>query len=727
MTLEITRRDLLRFCGGAAAGALVTPLPWKMVDDLAIWSQNPARIPRLPRGEASVRFTCCAICPAACGIRARCVGGNPVGLGGVPGHPAGGGALCPPGFAGHHLPYHPARLREPARRLLRQGWPSSRVPTSVEAAVAAVASAISASSRGGSVAVLDPRPGRALSAHYRRFLAALPDGLYIAAPPAEEAFLDRIGGMLGAEPGALGCDLEHCRTLLSFGAPILEGWGGPGRAIRLRFGSGAGRPRFIQAETRPSDTALFADRRLALKPGTEGILARGLANLILQEGLCDRAALSRCCPGFEAQCAPGGTGGSGEFGLERVSRITGLRPEEIRETAGDFVGRTPSLAIAGSLGQEDEIAVAALNLLAGSVGREGGVLFRAPVPETAYPSLPALATVSLQEVRDHSLRVLILDGSLGGTPFTWSELEKKLLPEGALVVSLSPYLLGHALRADYVVPAPAWLEGFEEAGTPPASPSRQFGISVPLLPTPPRAVDPARFIHRVATLAGISLPHDSSETLLRQKAQAIFDAGGGEIFRSSDSRRVPLSAAASADGFWKILTEGGWFVEEADLRRTASSFRRSGRVPEKPPWPASLKGDSLLPDDAADTAFPLLVLPFRPAGPGGEEPAPLLCSKLDRESGLRPAPGWALMHPRTGLGAGLRDGATAWMETPAGRLRVLAKFDASVRPGLVHLAVGPSPGVLPTTGPGKRAVLSMLGGSIAPGPERSFRARMREA
>ena len=243
MAPRITRRDIFKFCGGAAAGILFSPLPWKMVDDLAIWSQNPGRIPKLPRGENSIRFTGCAVCPAGCGVRVRCVGGHPVGLAGVPGHPAGGGALCPLGSAGHHLPYHPARLRAPLRRLLKREWPTRHVSTSPEAAIAALAAAVAAGSRGsrsGYVAILDPRPGRALSSLYRRFLAALPDGLYIAAPREEEKSLDLLCGMLGEPAGSLGYDLENCRTLLSFGAPVLEGWGGPGRLLRLRFGPGAG-------------------------------------------------------------------------------------------------------------------------------------------------------------------------------------------------------------------------------------------------------------------------------------------------------------------------------------------------------------------------------------------------------------------------------------------------------------------------------------------------------
>ena len=40
MTLDLTRRSLLKFMGGAVAGAVLSPLPWKLLDDASIWTQN---------------------------------------------------------------------------------------------------------------------------------------------------------------------------------------------------------------------------------------------------------------------------------------------------------------------------------------------------------------------------------------------------------------------------------------------------------------------------------------------------------------------------------------------------------------------------------------------------------------------------------------------------------------------------------------------------------------
>ena len=80
----LTRRQALQCLGGGALGAMLSPLPWKLLDDLAIWTQNGAHVPRIPAGNPSTRFSHCTLCPAGCGLQVRCVDGRPVAVTGVP-------------------------------------------------------------------------------------------------------------------------------------------------------------------------------------------------------------------------------------------------------------------------------------------------------------------------------------------------------------------------------------------------------------------------------------------------------------------------------------------------------------------------------------------------------------------------------------------------------------------------------------------------------------------
>src|ERR1035438_8516056 len=97
----------------------------------------------------------------------RGVAGAPAGEGPRGGAPRPGrpGPLCPWGRAAPTLPYHPARVTSGP----------------VEEAAAAVAGAMARLGATEHMAVLDLRPGRTASWTYRRAMAAVKNGVYVAA------------------------------------------------------------------------------------------------------------------------------------------------------------------------------------------------------------------------------------------------------------------------------------------------------------------------------------------------------------------------------------------------------------------------------------------------------------------------------------------------------------------------------------------------------------------
>ena len=120
--MKVTRRDLLVWSAGAAAGLMVTPVPWKLLDDTSIWSQNWPWIPQPARGPVEVKQTSCTLCPNGCGMRVRMAAGWPVGVAGVTNHPASRGALCPLAFGAHQLNWHPRRLETVRHRGGGSSW-----------------------------------------------------------------------------------------------------------------------------------------------------------------------------------------------------------------------------------------------------------------------------------------------------------------------------------------------------------------------------------------------------------------------------------------------------------------------------------------------------------------------------------------------------------------------------------------------------------------------------
>ena len=51
MTMGMTRRNFIKFAVGGTAGIGLTPLPYKLIDDVAIWTQNWPWVPVPPKGE----------------------------------------------------------------------------------------------------------------------------------------------------------------------------------------------------------------------------------------------------------------------------------------------------------------------------------------------------------------------------------------------------------------------------------------------------------------------------------------------------------------------------------------------------------------------------------------------------------------------------------------------------------------------------------------------------
>ena len=96
----------------------------------------------------------------------------------------------------------------------------------------------------------------------------------------------------GVPASNLGYDLENARTIVSFGAPLLDGWGMPGRFVRLWAERAAGQAepqmRVFQIESSLSRTAAKAYRWIAIRPGSEGTLATAIARVLLEETCLSR-------------------------------------------------------------------------------------------------------------------------------------------------------------------------------------------------------------------------------------------------------------------------------------------------------------------------------------------------------------------------------------------------------------------------------------------------------
>lgn len=507
------RRDFLIFAGGAGAGLAFSPLPWRLVGDTALWSQNWSWIPRTPRGEISYKPTSCELCSAGCAVRARLAGTQPVSLWaaqqGDKTEP-----LCAAGLCGHHLAFHPSRLR-------------TAMHGTVKCSAGKAFDAASKAVKQGPVAVLDLRPGRTASLLYRKHLVKL-GGRYVTITPTLGSTLQTIADSLST-PAVPAFDLDNARVLLSIGTPVAEAWGAPGRMLN------PGRKfRLWHAEALESNTAIAADRWFQIRANSETAFAAGLVAAI--DG--DQAT------------------------LRKAAELTGIGEQELLDAAEQLVKRQ-AVAVAdihpvlGPPAQETLRAVACLNARLQAIGRKGGIVGgrETPMPKTWGP---LVAETLLSAVPDASLHFLFIDDATPGAPLPWEMIASKLAP-GALVVTASWTASGLARQSTYALPAVSYLEGLHDVPVPPDSASARFALSLPLVQPAAGAIEPVDWF---GSLAG---DETKLADRLKERATAILEVRRGEI-RSTAGEVTAAGTLKTADEFWTALTAGSrWHDDPASL------------------------------------------------------------------------------------------------------------------------------------------------------------------
>jgi Molybdopterin oxidoreductase Fe4S4 domain len=496
--MNFTRRDLLTWGGGAAAGLLLTPVPWKLLDDTSIWTQNWPWIPQPARGPVEVKNSFCALCPNGCGMCVRLAAGWPVGISGMPHHPVNRGALCPLGFGAHQLNWHPRRMRQVRHHGRVSSWTE---------ALAAFQKACAA----GPIAIVDGYPRRAASSLFQSF--SRQHGAYGVTLCAEERALAPYESWSGVPVTALGYDLENVGTIVSFGAPLLDGWSAPGRFTRLwsERATGMADPqlRLIQVESSQSRTGACAWQRVSIAPGSEAALAAGLARVLREEHLApEDVPMPPITP------------------AEAAAR-SGLSVEAIRDLARTMVARGPVLAVSA----EPEPAIAALNIVLGAVGARGGIVCRRKRAER-YAAADSLT---------ESFRAVLIDSSVPAdfTPRAASEIFRFAAWEG-----------GRG-RTDWLLPAPGFLEELTDLPTAPASSIETYAVAEALAPPPPDVRSAAQFLAQVDP----SLP--PVEKVIHERCRQLFQARTGRLQREQSTA---VSTLESPEAFEKELRNGAVWV-----------------------------------------------------------------------------------------------------------------------------------------------------------------------
>jgi formate dehydrogenase major subunit len=164
-------------------------------------------------------------------------------------------------------------------------------------------------------------------------------------------------------------DIEHSRTILVAGANPTENHPIIGARIKQQVRRGA---RLIVIDPRRIELAEWADVHLAPKPGTNIPLLNAIAQVIIQEELCDPDFVRSRIDGFDAFAEH-----VRAFSPEAAADLCGVSADAIRAAARLYATQKPAMCFHGLgmtehlQGTEGVMALVNLALLTGNIGRRG--------------------------------------------------------------------------------------------------------------------------------------------------------------------------------------------------------------------------------------------------------------------------------------------------------------------------------------------------------------------
>ncbi len=754
--MSVGRRAFLQFVGGAVGGTLLSPLPWKLAEDTAKWSQNWSWRPSPERGEITEIATICRFCEGGCGIKARLVNGHrAIMLKGNPDHPVGKGGICPLGASGLQFFYAPYRIRQPLKQTAQRGDPKGLEPITWEEAIKELTARLEQLQSDGkarNLAVISGQKRSSMVDLWRHFMTAYGSPNFFTMPDQSDS-RELAAQLMFGRRASFAYGLERASCVFNFGAGLVEGWGAPVRMQQL-FGSwrtespGTTKREIVQIEARGSLSASQADQWVAINPGTEALLALGLAHVIIKDQLYDKAFIDQHVFGFESWSDDSGAVHKGfkdlvlsQYGPDQVASKTGVAAAAIKELAHRFAHQKSAVATWGR-GNGDhpdniyhDLVFVALNALVGNI-RPGGLLSLVPpVPLAPLPGpagddavrqallkerldlasgnqvpLPGNAVHSFLDAVGGSsaypIETLLVHEANPAYSLAETGLYRKALDKIGLVVSFSSYLDETAVMADLVLPNHCCLERYDDVIGLDGVPYAYYAVSAPILPPAYRTRDTGDVLLEMAkslnSSVSQSLPWKSYQDYLKQRVKGLAQAGRGAV---SDANADPAKLTAAntvkpnfkdGNALWDKLVAGAcWYDAPMDPLQALST--PSGRI--------ELACRTLPLGQAAD---PLYLPHFNPLTPSGSKADfPLLLIRYPMmllSDGMMPTPPFMYkmipddlllgsdvlveVHPQTARSLGLKQGARALLQTPQGKAGVKVRVTAAARPGCVFMAQG---------------------------------------
>jgi len=556
------RRGFLKFAAGGTVGLVASPIIWNTLYDAVYWTQNWGWIPRLKRGASEYLPTVSKLCPSGTGFIVRTVAGTPVRTLADPNNPITQGAVTALATAEAELRVSQARLKEP---LLRSSDGAYR---SISWAEAEAILKEQFEKAGKSVAAISGDPTSSINEVISAILAARGSADFFFMPDEEQPALRAWEAMGGK--GRIGYDIENSDCVVAVGAPILESWGvvAGNRSVFDRthpVGQDATQ-KIVYAGPVQNNTAAGADLWLPIKPGTEMALLLGLAHLMIKSGKISTASGIQTFANFVSAYTP-----------EKVSAITGV-PAARLEAAGKMLAAAQKpLVIAGSaLGSGGAagpvMAAIALNMLLGSVNREGG-LVALPFPASVVKGAARFQAVMKKSLVDYTQKIasdakkapalLLVYAANPVYALPADSGVKETIAKAGFTVSVASFMSETCAASDLVLPAALGMEAFDDVQTPYGSGKITYAYARPVAKPFGNARSSGELFIALAQELDIKLGVKDMPDMLYQHAYALgapfrgmIEEGKVHVAKSGMAVRLSCNTEAIRKAAASVAPEG---------------------------------------------------------------------------------------------------------------------------------------------------------------------------
>ena len=468
--MALDRRDFLKFIIGGAIGTLFTPLPWKLADDISIWTQNWPWIPKVPKGKIYEKPSLAKFDGPEYGVKIKMIKGHPILSCGNEHNWFSEGGIEPIGASLVNLYYSPSRIKKPLKKTSNGKFEEISWNDAKKVLVELIQKskkdfAVVCGDESGSISELF---GVLLSSNNS-------NSFYFM--PTDRISYHKVWKDLFNGHGEIGFDLEKADLVVSFNADFLGSWGCVVKNLKefskRRF-------KLIYVGPYINQTAILAQKRILIKEKDIGKFILCIIYELISKGISPPPEIL----GFEdfkkfvlTSCNP-----------SKILADIGIKKEDLNYVVKSLLSSKKVLFISGSSANSggshvNIFGALCLNILFDRINKDGGL--------KCIPSSPlVLDSWDQEKAKDNDLAFDLIDK---GKTFKLMLFYKanpiyslpkpliKAILKVPFKVTFSTIMNETALNSELVIPVPHPFETYEDSFTPFGSWKPSYNISKPII------------------------------------------------------------------------------------------------------------------------------------------------------------------------------------------------------------------------------------------------------